>query len=51
MHTADDEPRRSQTEFVQLAATGNLAAGKSVKPRAKYARVKLKPSPFALPKD
>ncbi len=49
--TADDELRRSQTEFVQLATTGNLAAGKSVKPRTKYPRVKLKSSPFALPKD
>ena len=49
--TANDEPRRSQTEFVQLATTDNLTAGKSAKPRTKYPRVKLKSSPFALPKD
>ena len=48
---ADDEPRRSQTEFVQLATTDNLATDKSAKPRTKYPRVKLKSSPFALPKD
>ena len=49
--TANDEPRRSQTEFIQLATTDNLAAGKSPKPRTKYPRVKLKTSPFTLSKD
>ena len=49
--TANDEPRRSQTEFIQLATTDNLVAGKSPKPRTKYPRVKLKTSPFTLSKD
>ena len=49
--TASDEPRRSQTEFVQLAIADNHTAGKSAKLRTKYPQVKLKPSPFASPKD
>jgi polyphosphate kinase len=48
---AHDEPRRSQTEFIQLATTDTLAAGRNTKPRTKYPQVKLKPSPFTPAKD
>ena len=49
--TAADEPRRSQTEFIQIAIADNISSGKNAKPRAKYPQVSLKPSPFTSAKE
>ena len=49
--TAADEPRRSQTEFIQIAIADNISSGKNAKPRAKYPQVSLKPSPFTSSKE
>ena len=48
---AADEPRRSQTEFIQIAIADNISSGKNAKPRAKYPQVSLKPSPFTSAKE
>ena len=49
--TAADEPRRSQTEFIQIAIADNISSGKNAKPRAKYPQVSLKPSPSTSAKE
>lgn len=49
--TAADEPRRCQTEFIQIAIADNISSGKNAKPRAKYPQVSLKPSPFTSAKE
>jgi polyphosphate kinase len=46
-----DRERRSQREFIEIAAAENPFTAKNTKRKTRYPQVKLRPSPFARIKD